>query len=148
MIKKSERLKLIIDLYARQEQEALQLLGRSQQKLLAQQSQLEQLQNYQIEHQTGFSMQQSKGLSMMQFMEMRAFADKLDKAIAGQKTVLAGFEQDFLRAQKNWEESHNRTKNMQKIRDSAKQDELNIEKKHEQTELDARAVRSQRKNGI
>jgi flagellar FliJ protein len=96
----------------------------------------------------GFTQQQSNGLSMLQFLEMKAFAEKLEKAIAGQKTVLAGFEQDFQRAQKNWAEIHNKTKNLQKISELAKQDELKIENKREQIELDARAVRAQRKNGI
>ncbi|WP_347987193.1 flagellar export protein FliJ [Methylomonas sp. AM2-LC] len=148
MSKRSERLKVIIDLYSRQEHDALQFLGRTQQKLTEQQTQLEQLQKYRLENRAGLAQQQAAGLTIMQFQELRAFADKLDKAIAGQQTLLANYEQDLHRARKNWEESHHRTQSMEKISAQAKAEELKAENRREQIEMDARATRTQRKDGI
>jgi flagellar FliJ protein len=148
MSKRSERLQIVIDLYRRQEQEALQFLGRTQQKLSEQQIQFEQLQKYRLENQAGLAQQQAAGLTIMQFQELRAFADKLDKAIAGQHSILLNYEQDLQRARKNWEESHHRTQNMEKINAQAKTEELKAEHRREQIEMDARATRTQRKDGI
>ena len=148
MVKKSERFTFIIDLAVRQEQDALQLMGASQQKLLAQQNQLEQLINYRLEKQASFIAQQAAGLSIMQFREMRAFADKLDQAIDAQKSTVANHEQDLARARTHWEQSHQRRKSLEKIRELAKVKEMKIEDKREQVELDTRSARSRRKDGM
>ncbi len=146
MKKKSERLKMITDLHARQEQEALQALGRSQQKLLELQTQLQQLQKYRLDHKAKVE-KQTTAMSINQFLEFRAFADKLDKAITGQQLAVNIQEQDLQKVRKNWEEKHQRTKSLQKISDLALVEELKAEFKQEQLEQDARAARSG-KNGI
>ncbi|MGD0959224.1 MAG: flagellar export protein FliJ [Methylomonas sp.] len=148
MSKKIERFKTVIELYARQEQEALQFLGAIQRKLTEQQSQLEQLEIYQLTSQANFAEQHATAISIMRFMELRAFADKLDKAIAGQKTLVAGHEQELSRARRNWEESHQRLENMKKINEIAKSEAVKAENRREQIEHDARAARSQRADGI
>jgi len=50
-MKKSQRLAVIIDLQLREEQAALQVLGRCQQQLQEQQRQLESLQQYRQQYQ-------------------------------------------------------------------------------------------------
>lgn len=146
-MKKSQRLKVIIDLHARQEQDALQALGRSQQKLREQQAQLENLQKYRQEYNASFAEQQRAGMNVNQLLEFRAFADKLDKAIDGQQLAVSAQERELLKARKHWEESHQRTKSLQKVSDLALAEELKVENKREQLEQDARAARSGRKDG-
>lgn len=141
MSKKSERLKLIVSLHARQEQDALQALGRSQQKLLDLQSQLQQLQKYREDYRVNFDKQQRAGMNVNQLLEFRAFADKLDKAIDGQQLAVSNQEQELLRARQAWDECHQRTKSLQKICDLALNEELALEFKREQLEQDARAAR-------
>lgn len=146
-MKKSQRLKVVIDLHVRQEQDALQALGRCQQKLQEQQAQLDNLQKYRQQYNASFAEQQRAGMNVNQLLELRAFADKLDKAIDGQQAAVSAQERELLRARKYWEESHQRTKSLQKLSDLALAEELKAENKREQIEQDARAARSGRKDG-
>lgn len=146
-MQKSARLKVIIDLHARQEQEALEALGRCQQKLQEQLAQLENLQKYRQEYADRFAEQQRAGMNVNQLMELRAFADKLDKAIEGQQRGVSMQENELQKARKQWEEYHQRTKSLQKVSDLALAEELKVESKREQLEQDARAARSGRKDG-
>jgi flagellar FliJ protein len=146
-MKKSARLKVIIDLHSRQEHEALQTLGLCQQKLQVQQTQLENLQKYRSEYNASFAVQQRAGMNVNQLLELRAFSDKLDKAIEGQGLTVSALESELIRARKHWEECHQRTKSLQKVGDLALAEELKIESRREQVEQDARAARSGRKDG-
>lgn len=145
MIKKSERLKLIIELQVRQEQDALQALGRSQQKLLEQLQQLDQLQKYNSDYNASLADRQKTGMNVNQLLELRSFAEKLENAIEGQQQAVSIHEQDLLRTRKYWEEKHQRTKSLKKISDIALAEELKLENKREQIEQDQRAARSHRK---
>jgi|LakWasMet44_HOW7_FD_contig_91_95392_length_10117_multi_2_in_0_out_0_8 flagellar FliJ protein len=146
-MKKSERLKVIIDLHTRQEQDALQALGRNQKKLQDLQAQLEHLQKYRQDYSASFAEQQRAGMNVNQLLELRAFADKLDKAIDGQQLAVSAQDRELLRARTHWEECHQRTKSLQKVSDLALADELKAESKREQVEQDERAARSGRKDG-
>jgi len=147
-MKKSERLKVVIDLHARQEQDALEAMGRVQQKLQAQQIQLENLQTYRIEYGNKLLDRQRLGMNVNQLLEFRAFADKLDKAIDGQRHAVMLQERELQRARQRWEECHQRTKSLMKVSELALVEELKIENKREQAEQDARAARSARKDGM
>ena len=148
MKKKSQRLKVIIELQLIQEQEALQALGRSQQKYQELLTQLQGLENYRLEYQANLVKKQALGMGVNQLLEFRAFADKLDKAIAGQKLSINAHEQELQRAQSCWEESRQRTKSLVKVSDLALAEELKIENRREQLEQDARASRTIKKDGI
>jgi flagellar FliJ protein len=148
MKKKSQRLKVIIELQLLQEQEALQALGRCQQKFQELLTQLEGLQNYRLEYQANLTKKQALGMGISQLLEFRAFAEKLDKAIEGQNLSLKIQEQELQRAQSYWEESRQRMKSLQKVSDLALAEELKIENRREQLEQDARAARGAKKDGI
>lgn len=148
MKKKSQRLKVIIELQVLQEQEALLALGRSQQKFQELLTQLEGLQTYRLEYQANLAKKQVIGIGINQLLEFRAFADKLDKAIEGQHLAIKTQEQDLQRMQSVWEETRQRTKSLQKVSDLALAEELKIENHREQLEQDARASRTNNKDGI
>jgi flagellar FliJ protein len=144
MIKKSQRIKTIVDIKAIQEKSALEALGASQKKLLATQAQVENLRKYRQEYQDRFNQLGGVSISVVQMLEFRSFMDKLDEAIAGQEHFLSECETDLMTKRKIWEDMHHRTQNLQKICNSALAAEIKQEGKLEQFEQDERASRSGR----
>lgn len=147
-MKRSQRLKSIVDLHIVQEKEALQLMGRCQRQLEEQQKQLDHLKVYRTEYLAKLAERQQLGMNVSQLLEFRAFAEKLDKAIEGQRQAVVMQEREFHRAQAKWDECHQRTKSLEKLSAMALAEENKLESKREQIEQDARAARSGRKNGI
>jgi len=146
-MKRSQRLQIIIDLQQRQENEALQLLGRRQQQLNEQQTQLDNLLNYRQQYLNKLLERQKTGMNVNQLLELRAFADKLDKAIEGQRLTVRQHERECQKARDKWQESHQRSKSLMRLGEIAVAEETKQEIKREQTEQDARAARSARKDG-
>lgn len=145
-MKKSDRLKTIVELNAEQEKKALEAFGSAQKKHLQLQQQLENLINYRREYQEKFDVSCSEGVRVGQLLEFRSFIDKLDKAIAGQNQTLQQVEAELNSIRGNWVNLHNRTKNLQKIRDNAASAEMKQQDKQEQMEQDDQ-VSTGRRNG-
>lgn len=146
MIKKSQRIKTIVEIKATQEKSSLEALGASQRKLLATQAQIESLRKYRQEYQDKFNQLGNAGISVVQLLEFRSFMDKLDKAIAGQEHALGECETDLMTKRKRWEGLHQRTQSLQKVCNSALAAEIRQEGKLEQLEQDERASRSGRRS--
>lgn len=145
-MKKSQRIKTIVDIKATQEKNALEVLGAVQRKLLSLQAQVEGLRNYRKEYQDRFDQLGIKGVNVAQLMEFRSFIDKLDKAIIGQEYLLNSIEAELMAKRKIWEELHQKTQSLQKVCDSALAVEMQQEAKREQLEQDERASRIGRNN--
>lgn len=145
-MKKSQRIKTIVDIKATQEKNALEVLGEVQRKLLTLQAQVEGLRNYRQEYQDRFDQLGIKGVNVAQLLEFRSFIDKLDKAIIGQEHVLSSIEAELMVKRKIWEELHQKTQSLQKVCDSALVIEMKQEAKREQQEQDERASRIGRNN--
>lgn len=140
-MKKSQRIKTIVEIKAAQEKNALDVLGAVQQKLLAMQAQIEGLRNYRQEYQDRFNRLGSGGVKVAQLLEFRSFIDKLDKAIMGQEQTLSLIETELMAKRKIWESLHQKTEGLQKVCDSALALEMKQEDKREQLEQDERASR-------
>jgi len=145
-VKKSDRLKLIVDLNADQEKKALEAFGQIQQKQIQLQEQIDGLKNYRLETLAKFDLNCATGARIGQMLEFRSFIEKLDKAIQGQEQALTQLEVEVSRARHNWLNLHNRTENLEKISDKALKMELKEEDKREQLEQDDR-VSSGRRGG-
>jgi flagellar FliJ protein len=145
-VKKSQRIKTIVDIKATQEKNALEVLGAVQRKLLALQAQVDGLRNYRKEYQDRFDLLGSNGVSVAKLLEFRSFIDKLDKAIIGQEQLLSTIEAELKVKRKVWEELHHKTQSLQKVCDSALVIEMKQEAKREQLEQDERASRIGRNN--
>lgn len=145
-MKKSQRIKTIVDIKATQEKNALEALGAVQRKLQSMQDQVEGLKNYRKEYQHRFDQLGIKGVNVGQLLEFRSFIDKLDKAILGQEQVLSSIEAELRAKRKIWEELHYKTQSLQKVCDSAVMVEVKQEAKREQQEQDERASRIGRNN--
>jgi flagellar FliJ protein len=144
MIKRSERIKTIVDIKAAQEKSALEALGATQQKLQATQAKVENLKKYRHEYQDKFTQRGHAGIGVVQLLEFRSFMSNLDKAIAGQEHVLRECETDLMTKRKIWDDMHHRTQSLQKVCNSARAIEIKQESKLEQLEHDERASRSTR----
>ncbi len=147
-MKRSQRLQTVIDLHSRQENDALKVLGNCQQQLDIEQKQLDNLQSYHQEYLSKLVERQQVGMNVSQLLEFRAFADKLQKAIEGQRQTVVQKERETDRARHRWEECHQRTKSLQRLGQLAAAEELRTENRREQSEQDARAARSSRKDGM
>lgn len=145
-MKKSQRIKTIVDIKAKQEKNALEVLGAVQRKFLTMQAQVEGLRSYRREYQDRFDQLGVKGVNVAQLMEFRSFIDKLDKAIIGQEHMLSSVEAELMDKRKIWEELHQKTQSLQKVCDSALAVEMKQEAKREQLEQDERASRIGRNN--
>jgi len=145
-MKKSQRIKTIVEIKATQEKNALEMLGAVQRKLQGMQAQVEGLRNYRKEYQDRFDQLGSKGVNVAQLLEFRSFIDKLDKAIMGQEQTLNSIEAEVKAKRNIWEELHHKTQSLQKVCDSALVVEMKQEAKREQQEQDERASRIGRNN--
>lgn len=145
-MKKSQRIRTIVEIKATQEKNALEVLGAVQRKLQNMQEQVEGLRNYRKEYQDRFDQLGVKGVNVTQLLEFRSFIDKLDKAIIGQEQLLSSIEAELMDKRKIWEELHHKTQSLQKVCDSALAVEVKQEAKREQQEQDERASRIGRNN--
>jgi flagellar FliJ protein len=145
-VKKSQRIKTIVEIKANQEKNALEVLGGVQRQLQSMQAQVEGLRNYRKEYQDRFDQLGAKGVNVAQLLEFRSFIDKLDKAIMGQEQILSSIEAEVIAKRKIWEELHHKTQSLQKVCDSALVVEMKQEAKREQQEQDERASRIGRNN--
>jgi flagellar FliJ protein len=145
-VKKSQRIKTIVDIKANQEKSALEVLGAVQRKHQGMQAQVEGLRNYRKEYQDRFDQLGVKGVNVAQLLEFRSFIDKLDKAIMGQEQTLDSIEAEVKSKRKIWEELHHKTQSLQKVCDSALKVEMKQEAKREQQEQDERTSRIGRNN--
>lgn len=145
-MKKSQRIKTIVDIKATQEKNALEVLGAVQRRLQNMQAQIEGLRNYRKEYQDRFDLLGVKGVSVAQLLEFRSFIDKLDKAIIGQEQMLSSIEAEVIAKRKIWEDLHHKTQSLQKVCDSALVVEVKQEARREQQEQDERASRIGRNN--
>jgi len=145
-MKKSQRIKTIVDLKAAQEQDSLEALGISQRKLITLQTQVDGLKNYRQDYQDKFNRLGQEGANVGQLMEFRSFMAKLDQAIAGQEYSLDQGKADMANKRKIWESLHQRTQSLQKIYQAALKTEQKQESKAEQLEQDERASRLGKNN--
>ncbi len=146
MIKKSQRIKTIVEIKAAQEKNQLKVLGASQRKLTAMQAQVDGLKKYRMDYQDKFNQLGNVGANVGQLLEFRSFMDKLDTAIAGQELSLDQNRADLAAKRKIWENMHNRTESLKKVYDSALATEIKQESKFEQLAQDERASRVGRNN--
>ena len=146
-MKKSQRLKIIVDLNAENEKKALQELGKTQTKKGELQAQLDNLKQYRQEYNDQYQSISKAGVNIAKLLEFRSFISKLDKVIEDQEQAILRLESELVFVRKTWERQHQKTKSIQKVCDSAKAEELKKENKREQNEQDDRATRSGRNSG-
>jgi len=146
-MKKSQRLNVIVELNAKNEQTALEALGHIQRQRQDAKKQLENLNLYRQDYQNQYKSLAETGVNIKQLLEFRAFMSKLDKAIDEQQQVILGVDKQCNVMRKEWEQRHQKTKSMQKVCEAAIKEERKAEDKREQNEQDDRATRVGRNSG-
>jgi len=146
-MKKSQRLKVIVDLNAENEKKALEVLGEVQRKKQALETQLESLHDYRKEYKDRYQSISQIGVNVTKLLEFRAFISKLGGAIDEQKQAILSIDDEVQAARKNWELQYQKKKSIQKVRDTALKEEQKIEDKREQKEQDERASQIGLRNG-
>ena len=146
-MKKSQRLKVIVDLNADNEKKALQELGIVQTKKGELEKQLENLEQYRQEYKDQYQSISEAGVNIAKLLEFRSFISKLDKVIEDQEQAISVLEDKLIFVRQSWERQHQKTRSLQKVCDSAKAEEVKLEDKREQNEQDERATRSGRNSG-
>jgi flagellar protein FliJ len=145
-MKKSQRIKTLVELKSEQEKNALKVLGISQRKLTDIEIQVENLKKYRQEYQDNFNRIGSGGVKIAQLLEFRSFIEKLDQAINGQEHALRLCKEELLLKRKAWENIHHKTNGLQKVFDSSIALETKLKNSLEQKDLDERSSRSGRNN--
>ena len=147
-MKKSQRIKTLVDLKAAQAKSALEALGVCQRKWSAMQTQIQGLHDYRKDYQNKLDALGADGANVAQLQEFKSFIEKLDKAILGQEQALRGIEQELDFKKKAWENLHYRTQGLQKVCDSAITVEAKQEDKREQLLQDEHAGRMGRSSRL
>lgn len=145
-MKKSQRIKTLVELKSEQEKNALKVLGISQRKLTDIQTQVENLKKYRQEYQDNFNQIGIGGVKIAQLLEFKSFIEKLDQAIAGQEHALRLCKDELLLKRKVWESIHHKTNGLQKVLDSSIALETKQKNSMEQKDLDERSSRLGRNN--
>lgn len=145
-MKKSQRIKTLVELKSEQEKNALKVLGISQRKLTDIQTQVENLKKYRQEYQDNFNQIGSGGVKIAQLLEFKSFIEKLDQAIIGQEHALRLCKDELLLKRKAWESIHHKTNGLQKVLDSSIALETKQKNSMEQKDLDERSSRLGRNN--
>ncbi len=147
-MKKSQRIKVLVDLKAAQAKTALEALGVSQRKWLAMETQIEGLKTYRQDYQNKLDQLGAGGTQITQLLEFKSFIEKLDKAIAGQEHTLQAIQMELNFKKKAWETMHHKTQGLQKICDGAARVEAKQEDRLEQLAQDERAGRLGRTSSL
>lgn len=146
-MKKSERLRIIVDLQAQQERQALENLADCQKQLTALESQLLNLQNYRQDYLQKYGAAENHSMNITRLLEFRAFISKLDTAVSAQEQNIEQKKRELQRLQKHWQQKHHKTESIRKIIERATLEENKLLEKQEQREQDEQAARSAIKNG-
>ncbi len=146
-MKKTQRLRVVIELYQRQEKQALEQLGVCQQHYNSALAKLESLEQYRRDYEQRDLSQGGQNFSSQQFAEYRIFLDKLDQAINDQKNIIQQQKQAVMQQQQQWQQQHQKTESLKKLDEKALAEALRCAEKIEQSEQDNRSARCGNKSG-
>lgn len=102
-MKRSDRMKPILDVAQRREQQAAHVLGRVQRDLNEQRNKLYTLSQYREEYKQRFQFQAMQGISATQLHSFQQFIQQLDLAINEQVKKIARLEEACASSRKNWQ---------------------------------------------
>lgn len=148
MMKKSQRLQVIVELNAENEKKVLEEMGKWQRKKQDVQAQLDSLNQYRQEYSQKYQALSQSAINVDQLLEFRAFISKISKAIEEQERAVTEINDKVTSVRNSWERQHQKTQSLQKVCNSALAAETKLEDKREQKEQDDRSSRMGRKSGM
>ena len=139
MVKRSERLKVVLELEQRREGEALERMGQARQHWEAEQQRLQELQNYHSEYQTEMRGARQGKVTVGQLQSWQHFISRIAQAITQQQQRVELAARQFDEARQRWQETHERTRGMGRFIDQCRQQEQREDDRREQKHLDEAA---------
>ncbi|MDG5498591.1 flagellar export protein FliJ [Marinobacter sp. BGYM27] len=138
---RSERLKVVLALEQRKEDQALTVLTAARQKLQSHQQQLDDLKRYQADYRQQMRQGQQGVVSVAKLQGWQAFIAQLDVAISQQEKQVQQATVAFEKARAGWREAYERKQGMSRHIDACKAQELRERDQHEQKQADEAAGR-------
>lgn len=138
-MKRSKRLRVVLDLAERKRKQAEQLLGQTQSRVKQGEATLLQLQDYYSDYANSFYSAGSSGVTPGQLQTHQAFMHKLRVAVEQQKNALLMDRAQLEKVQEHWQAAYKHFKSVSTLVDKLKREELLQEEKLQQKELDERS---------
>ena len=137
MKKKSERLKIVLDLAARKEKAALEVLSKRKRYRDEQLAQLNNLKQYHAQYLDDMKRNVSQVHNAVSLQANLQFLSQIDQAILHQQGVMNIAEREYATALHNWTQFHQKRKGMGDLIDTFKHQEDQLADKKEQQQIES-----------
>lgn len=137
MKKKSQRLKIVLELAARKEKTAMDDLAKKRRYRDEQLSQFENLKQYHSQYLNDMRNSSAQVHNVVSLQANLHFLTQVDAAIQQQEGVLKIAENEFSISMKNWLELHQKRKGMADLIVKYKTEEMNLADKKEQQQIES-----------
>lgn len=137
MKKKSERLKIVLELAARKEKAAMDELAKKRRYRDEQLAQLESLKQYHAQYLDDVKKGSSQVHDVVSLQANLHFLTQVDSAIQQQEGVLKIAESEFSVSMRHWLELHQKRKGMADLINKYKTEELKLADKKEQQQIES-----------
>lgn len=137
MKKKSDRLKIVLDLAERKEKTAMEELSKKRRYRDEQLAQLENLKQYHFQYLEDIRTKTDQVHSTFSLQANLQFLTQVDAAIQQQENVFKIAEYEFSKASENWKILHQKRKGMSDLISGYKKSEMQIADKKEQQQIES-----------
>ncbi|WP_347330249.1 flagellar export protein FliJ [Marinimicrobium locisalis] len=133
--RRSQRMRVVLQVAEREEQAAAAKLGEQQEALKHEQAQLGQLQEYRQQYMNDYARQRS-GVSAEALMSYSGFLQRLGEAVDGQQQKLAMVQQSREHCRREWEEKYHRRRSLEDMISRLEREEEAAFEQRQQREVD------------
>jgi len=141
MVKRSKRLQPVLHIASLKTEKAVQALGVGQQRLILEQSKLQQLQDYLKEYEQQVVVAGKAGLAVKTYLSHQQFISRLVTAIEQQKNQIQVVEGNVQLLTQAWQKVHAHQKGLEKVIEKAELEERALADKRDQQAMDERYQR-------
>ena len=140
-MKRAKRLEPVNALMSEAERECAQQLAAMQARLLEAEQRCQELKRYLSEYHTAFRQRAGAGIGVNGMRDYQTFIARLGEAVQQQDGIVAQLRGDCERARAQWREAAAKKSAVKKVIERARAEELQVEARHQQREMDERAQR-------
>lgn len=133
--RRSQRMKVVLQLAEREEQAAAARLGEQQQLLEREQAQLSQLEDYRQQYLDDYA-RPRQGVTAEALMSYSGFLQRLGEAVSGQQQKLAMVDQAREQCRREWEQRYHRRRSLEDMITRLQREEEAAFEQRQQRELD------------
>ena len=137
MKNKSDRLKIVLDLAARKEQSAMEVLAKKRRYRDEQLGQLDSLKQYHAQYLNDIKHGVDQVQNAVSLQANLHFLSQIDAAINQQEGVINIAEKEFMKAMQEWTLLHQKRKGMADLIGDYKKQEMSLADKKEQQQIES-----------